>query len=92
MLSEEVYLGQFSKDRLAAMSQEQVEQALAWAKERRRGKANHLFCLPPALKLAQTNPVRFRTEDHGPQFSPAHSLSDKGVIHSREFGGLSVRE
>jgi hypothetical protein len=34
MLSEEVYLGQFSKDRLAAMSQEQVEQALAWAKER----------------------------------------------------------
>jgi hypothetical protein len=33
MLSEEVYLGQFGKDRLAAMSQEQVEQALAWAKE-----------------------------------------------------------
>ncbi len=34
MLSEEVYLGQFGKDRLAAMSQEQLEQALAWAKER----------------------------------------------------------
>jgi hypothetical protein len=28
MLSEEVYLGQFGKDRLAAMSQEQLEQAL----------------------------------------------------------------
>ena len=34
MLSEEVYLGQFDKDRLAAMSQEQVEQALEWAKKR----------------------------------------------------------
>jgi hypothetical protein len=34
MLSEEVYLGQFGKDRLAAMSQEQLEQALAWAKQR----------------------------------------------------------
>ena len=34
MLSEEVYLGQFGKDRLAAMSQEQLEQALARAKQR----------------------------------------------------------
>jgi hypothetical protein len=34
MLSEEVYLGRFDKDRLAAMSQEQVEQALSGAKER----------------------------------------------------------
>ncbi len=34
MLSEEVYLGQFGKDRLAAMSQEQLERALAFAKER----------------------------------------------------------
>ena len=34
MLSEEVYLGQFGKDGLAAMSQEQLEQALAWAKQR----------------------------------------------------------
>jgi hypothetical protein len=34
ILSEEVYLGQFGKDRLAAMSQEQLEQALAWAKQR----------------------------------------------------------
>ena len=33
MLSEEVYLGQFGKDRLAAMSQEQLEQALARAKQ-----------------------------------------------------------
>jgi hypothetical protein len=34
MLSEEVYLGQFGKDRLAAMSQEQLEQVLARAKQR----------------------------------------------------------
>jgi hypothetical protein len=34
MLSEEVYLGQFGKDRLAAMSPEQLEQALARAKLR----------------------------------------------------------
>ena len=34
MLSEAVYLKQFSKNRLAAMSQEQVESALAWAKQR----------------------------------------------------------
>jgi Protein of unknown function (DUF4239) len=34
ILSQEVYLGQFGKDRLAAMSQEQLEQALAWAKQR----------------------------------------------------------
>jgi hypothetical protein len=34
MLSEEVYLGQFGKHRLAAMSQEQLEQALARAKQR----------------------------------------------------------
>jgi hypothetical protein len=34
MLSEEVYLGQFGKDKLAAMSQEQLEQALARAKQR----------------------------------------------------------
>jgi hypothetical protein len=33
MLSEEVYLGQFGKDRLAAMSQEQLEQALVRAKQ-----------------------------------------------------------
>jgi hypothetical protein len=34
MLSEEVYLGQFGKDTLAAMSQEQLKQALASAKQR----------------------------------------------------------
>ncbi len=34
MLSEEVYLQQFSKEWLAAMSQEQLEDALAWAKQR----------------------------------------------------------
>lgn len=34
MLSEEVYLERFSKDWLAAMSQEQFEDALAWAKQR----------------------------------------------------------
>jgi hypothetical protein len=34
MLSEEVYLERFSKDWLAAMSQEQLEEALAWAKQR----------------------------------------------------------
>ena len=34
MLSEEVYLSRFSKDRLAAMSQKQVEDALARAKQR----------------------------------------------------------
>ena len=34
MLSEEVYLSHFSKDRLAAMSQEQVEQALVRANQR----------------------------------------------------------
>ena len=34
MLSEAVYLKQFSKDRLAAMSQEQLEQALARAQQR----------------------------------------------------------
>src|SRR5260370_4595556 len=34
MLSEEVYLERFSKDWLAAMSQEQLEDALAWAKQR----------------------------------------------------------
>ena len=34
MLSEEVYLGQFGKDRLAAMSQEQLEDVLARAKQR----------------------------------------------------------
>ena len=32
-LSEEVYLGQFGKDRLAAISQEQLERALARAKQ-----------------------------------------------------------
>jgi hypothetical protein len=34
MLSEEVYLGQFGKDKLVAMSQEQLEHALARAKQR----------------------------------------------------------
>jgi hypothetical protein len=34
MLSEEVYLSRFGQSRLAAMSQEQLEQALARAKER----------------------------------------------------------
>ena len=33
MLSEEVNLGQFGKDRLAAMSQEQLEDGIAWAKQ-----------------------------------------------------------
>ena len=34
MLSEQFYLQPFGADRLAAMSQEQLEQALAWAKQR----------------------------------------------------------
>ena len=64
MLSEEVYLGQFGKDRLAAMSQEQLEQALARAKQR-------------AIEFEETEKERLRRDEEEGSYYTHVSVSDR---------------